>query len=307
MAQAITKVINKMQYRVASMRTIGKYHKSFIDFLIVFMSISTLATCWLTANFAGPTIQFLQYKRNKPDKNYNIYGINISSFSDIVTIWHKAYNYNGPTICAKDQTKVAELIKVCKHQQKWIKCILINSITISTTMIFKELHNKINSFKKATYITVYALLACISEIPPVVISVIPSDQKKIIELNYYNNNLVIKGLYYASAMTIGLYFDDATLDKNWLGEIYSKSPVFSQKLILKSILKENSEVYSGLANDILNPKNKQSDKLAKRFFLSTVLKAEEKFNLLAKEELDLSESDFNKLSELNELLTKHQQ
>ncbi|RIB13069.1 hypothetical protein C2G38_2041274 [Gigaspora rosea] len=80
MAQAITKVIDKLQRGVTSMRGIGKYHESFIDFLIVFMSISTLATRWLTANLAGPTIRFLRYKRNEPDIDYDIYGIKYINF-----------------------------------------------------------------------------------------------------------------------------------------------------------------------------------------------------------------------------------
>ncbi|CAI2201421.1 3907_t:CDS:2, partial [Funneliformis geosporum] len=56
MAQAIMKVIDKMQRSITTMRGIGEYHEGFIDFLIVLMSISTLATCWLTANLARPTI-----------------------------------------------------------------------------------------------------------------------------------------------------------------------------------------------------------------------------------------------------------
>ncbi|RIB15136.1 hypothetical protein C2G38_1601885 [Gigaspora rosea] len=189
-------------------------------------------------------------------------------------------------------------------------------------MTMEELHNKISSFKKATYITVYALSACIPGIPPVVIAVIPSDQKEKAELNNYNNNLIMSELYFAGAMTIGLYFDRAALDRNWLDEVYSKNPDFSQELALKPstlilnafenfpinlhfmdnslpficgtdiyhcikkgrnmhisgtrvcpighyimspkhlwILKENLEIYSSLTNDILNPKDKQSDQI----------------------------------------------
>ncbi|RIB08291.1 hypothetical protein C2G38_361024 [Gigaspora rosea] len=233
MAQAITKVIDKLQRGETSMRGIGKYHESFIDFLIVFMSISTLATRWLTANLAGPTIRFLRYKRNELDIDHDIYGINISIFSDIIAMCRKAYNYNGPTVCAKDQTKVAELIEVCKHRQQWIGCVPIDDATIPTTMTIEELHNKISSFKKATYITVYALSACIPGILPVVIAIIPSDQMENIELNHYYNNLIMKKLYYAGAMTIGLYFDGASLDRNWLGEVYSQCPTFFQELALK--------------------------------------------------------------------------
>ncbi|RIB17834.1 hypothetical protein C2G38_2037407 [Gigaspora rosea] len=201
-AQAITKVIDKLQCGITSMRGIGEYHGSFVDFLIVLMSISTLATRWLTANFAGPTIRFLRSKRNDPDMDYNIYGINISNFLEVIAMWRTAYNYNSPMVYAKDQTKVAELIEICKYRQKWI----------GSTMTMEELHNKISSFKKATYITVYALSACIPGIPPIVIAVIPFDQKEKAELNNYNNNLIMSELYYAGAMTIGLYFDGATLD-----------------------------------------------------------------------------------------------
>ncbi|CAG8727423.1 18681_t:CDS:2, partial [Gigaspora rosea] len=197
--------------------------------------------------------------------DYDIYEINISNFSEIIAMWHTAYNYDGPTVCAKDQTKVAELIEI-------------------STMTMEELHNKISSFKKATYITVYALSACIPGIPPVVIA-----------------------LYFAGAMTIGLYFDRAALDQNWLDEstlilnafenfpinlhfmdnslpficgtdIYhcikkgrnmhiSGTRVCSIGHYIMSpehlwILKENLEIYSSLTNDILNPKDKQSDKFA---------------------------------------------
>ncbi|CAI2197857.1 3973_t:CDS:2, partial [Funneliformis geosporum] len=196
MAQAVTKVIDKMQCGITTMRGIGEYHESFIDFLIVLISISTLAI-------------------------------------HIITIWREAYNYAGHTICAKDQMKVAELIEVCRHQQKWIGCVPIDNTTIPTTMTIEELHNKISNFKKATYITVYALSACIPGIPPVVIAVNPSDQTEKAEINVYDNNLIMRELNRVGAMTVGLYFDDATHDRNWLGEVYSENPVFIQELELK--------------------------------------------------------------------------
>ena len=43
MAQAVTKVFDKMEYGVTSMRGIGQYNESFVNFLIVLMSISTLS------------------------------------------------------------------------------------------------------------------------------------------------------------------------------------------------------------------------------------------------------------------------
>ncbi|CAB4437270.1 unnamed protein product [Rhizophagus irregularis] len=244
-------------------------------------------------------------------------------------MWRKAYDYAGPTICAKDQTKVAELIEVCEQRQKWIGCVPIEDTIIPTTMTIEELHNKISNFKKATYITVYALSACIPGIPPIVIVVNPSDQTEKAEINTHDNNLIMRELNRAGAMTIGLYFDGATLDRNWLGEVYSEDPTFTHELAFKKntsifskmkypialhlmdnslpficgtdiyhcvkkgkifgtrvcpigyyimstehlwILKENSEIYSGLTSNILNPKDKQADESAERFFSSSVLK-----------------------------------
>ncbi|GES81353.1 hypothetical protein GLOIN_2v1844828 [Rhizophagus clarus] len=217
-------------------------------------------------------------------------------------MWRKAYDYTGPTICAKDQTKVAELIEICRQRQKWIGCVLIEETIISTTMTMEELHNKISNFKKTTYITVYALSACISGIPPIVITVNPLNQTEKAEINTYDNNLIMRELNCAGAITIGLYFDSATLDQNWLGEVYSEDPTFTHELALKKnasifrrnmynsetrvcpigyyimstehlwILKENPEIYSDLTSNILNPKDKQADESAERFFLSSVLK-----------------------------------
>jgi len=94
-------------------------------------------------------------------------------------------------------------------------------------MTIEEFHNKISNFKKATYIMVYVLSVCIPGIPPIIIAIIPSDQTEKAEINTHNNNLIMRELNYASAITVGLYFDSATFDQNWLGEVYSKNPTFS--------------------------------------------------------------------------------
>lgn len=36
-------------------------------------------------------------------------------------------------------------------------------------------------------------------------------------------------------MTIGLYFDGATHDQNWLGEVYSEDSTFTHELALKKV------------------------------------------------------------------------
>ncbi len=89
----------------------------------------------------------------------------------------------------------------------------IDNTIILTTMTIEELHNKINNFKKAIYITVHALSACISGISPIVIAINPSDQMEKAKTNAYDNNLIIRELNHARAMTIGLYFDDTTHDQ----------------------------------------------------------------------------------------------
>lgn len=116
-------------------------------------------------------------------------------------MWRKVYNYADPTICAKDQTKVAELIEVCRQRQKWIRCMPIDDTTILTSITIEELHNKIINFKKATYITVYALSACIPRIPPIVVAIIPSDQTEKAEANTYDNNSIMRKLNHAEVMT----------------------------------------------------------------------------------------------------------
>lgn len=66
--------------------------------LLMLISISTLATHWLTANLAGPTIRFIRHKRNELDMYYSTYVFQILLHCSV-----KVYNYAGPTICAKDQ------------------------------------------------------------------------------------------------------------------------------------------------------------------------------------------------------------
>jgi hypothetical protein len=114
MAQAVTKILDKIERGVTTMRGISQYNESFVDFLIVLMSISTLSVRWIISNLAGPTIRLVRKKRNEDYGFFNVYGINSSVLAELITIWRSAYNYYGPTICAKDQTKVAELIEVCR-------------------------------------------------------------------------------------------------------------------------------------------------------------------------------------------------
>ncbi|EXX61378.1 hypothetical protein RirG_171690 [Rhizophagus irregularis DAOM 197198w] len=275
MAQAVTKVLDKMECEVTSMRGIGKYNET------------------------GATIQFLRKKRNEDSQEFNIHGINPCVFEELIAIWRTAYNYNGPTICAKDQTKVAEMIEVCRTRQQW-----------------------------ATYITVFALSAVLPGILPLVLAVIPSNQKETKADAFLENNTVLKELIKLGAKPIGLYFDGAAHDRSWIGKTYSKKSsvfndlnlisddtFFSKKFPIEiGILSDNGrslingtdvfhcvkkgrnmhnggaricpignfimstehlwylkEQYgskSGLTNEVLNPKDKQADELAERLFSS---------------------------------------
>ncbi|CAB4445007.1 unnamed protein product [Rhizophagus irregularis] len=333
MAQAVTKVLDKMERGVTSMRGIGQYNECFVDFLIILMSISTLSARWITANLAGPTIRFVRKQRNENNEVSNLYGINFCVFEELIAIWRTAYNYYGPTVCAKDQTKVAEMVEVCRTRQQWVGSIPIDTSIIPHVMTAEELHAKISSLEKATYITVYALSAILLGIPPLVLAVIPSNQKETKAKVFFENNKILKELVKSGAKPIGLYFDGATHNRSWIGETYSKnSSVYSDLNIISDdttffskkfpigisifyngqplisgtdvfhcvkkgrnmhnggarvcpignfimstehlwYLKEKYGNKSGLTNEVLNPKDKQADELAERFFSSNVLKA----------------------------------
>lgn len=85
---------------------------TFVDFLVILISISTLAVRWITFNLAGSTIRFLQKVRNYSENSCDLLGINTSNFYESISKWRCAYDYMEPTICAKDQTKIAEMIEV---------------------------------------------------------------------------------------------------------------------------------------------------------------------------------------------------
>ncbi|CAG8836705.1 28229_t:CDS:2, partial [Gigaspora margarita] len=112
----------------------------------------------------------------------------ISIFVELITIWQLAYNCYGPTICAKDQTKVAKIIE--------------------------KLHTKISSFEKATYITVFALTAILLGIPLLVLAFIPSNQKETKANIFFKNNIVLKELIKSNAKLIELYFNKTAYDQS---------------------------------------------------------------------------------------------
>jgi len=113
--------------------------------------------------------------------------------------------------------------------------MFIDNTIIPTTMTMEEFYNKINNFKKAIYITVYTLSACIPRIPLIVVAVNPSDQIKKAKTNIYDNNLIIRELNYVRAIMIDLYFDSIIHNQNWLGEVYSKNSTFIHELEFKKI------------------------------------------------------------------------
>ncbi|CAI2166583.1 1982_t:CDS:2, partial [Funneliformis geosporum] len=281
MTQAVTKILDKMERRVTSICGISQYNESFVDFLIVLISISILSVRWIITNLAGLTVRLIRKKRNEGNGFFNIHEINSNVIVELITIWQSTYNYYSPTIYAKDQTKVAEIIEVGS--------VPIDTSTIPYSMTAKELHTKISSFEKVTYITVFALLAIFLGILPLVLAVIPSNQKETKADAFFENNIVLKELIKSNAKPIGLYFDGVTHDRSWIKESYSKnSSVFSDLSITLNdtpftrnfpiemeIFNNCQSLISGtdLTNEVLNPKDKQADELAERFFSSNVLKA----------------------------------
>ncbi|CAG8737665.1 4270_t:CDS:2, partial [Cetraspora pellucida] len=89
-----------------------------------------------------------------------------------------------------------------------------------------------------------------------------------------------------------------------------KEVLNTMKIILCSLgLKQNQVDFSSLIRQSIHllKKDINYDILLEEINNNFEILAEEEFDLLAKEELDLSELDFNQSSNLNELLTKHQQ
>ncbi|GET62381.1 hypothetical protein GLOIN_2v1882461 [Rhizophagus irregularis DAOM 181602=DAOM 197198] len=76
------------------------------------IDICILAVRWITFNLAGSTIRFLQKVRNYSENSCNLLEINTSNFYESISKWRCIYDYMEPTICAKDQTKIAEMIEV---------------------------------------------------------------------------------------------------------------------------------------------------------------------------------------------------
>src|SRR2546423_4621150 len=95
----------------------------------------------------------------------------------IISKWRCTYNYFGPTIYTKNQTKIAEMIEVDRHHTRFVGCVQMQQ-NLPQTMTIDELQQKLINLKKATYITVFAISAVIPEVPPLVIAVLPSDQKE---------------------------------------------------------------------------------------------------------------------------------
>jgi hypothetical protein len=129
------------------------------------------------------------------------------------------------------------MIEVCRTRHQWVGLVPIDTSTIPCSMSVEELHAKILSFEKATYITVFTLSAVLLGIPLLVLAVIPSNQKETKVDAFFENNMVLKELINSNAKPIGLYFDGAAHDRSWIGETYSKnSSVFSDLgIILVSI------------------------------------------------------------------------
>src|SRR5579859_4570141 len=109
------------------------------------------------------------------------------------------------------------MIEICRTRQQWVGLVSIDNSIVSHSMTVEKLHMKISSFEKVTYITIFALSAILPGIPPLVLAVILSNQKKTKADAYFENNSVLKELVKSDAKPIGLYFDGAAYDRSWIG------------------------------------------------------------------------------------------
>jgi len=104
------------------------------------------------------------------------------------------------------------MIEVCRIRQQWVESVPIDTSIIPYSMTAKELHAKISSFDKVTYITIFALSAVLLDILLLVLAVILSNQKETKANAFFENNTVLKELIKSNAKPISLYFDGAAYD-----------------------------------------------------------------------------------------------
>ncbi|RIA84535.1 hypothetical protein C1645_832097 [Glomus cerebriforme] len=199
------------------------------------MSISSLAVKWITTNIAKSSIRFLRKVRSDTS-SIDILGLNIEEYETMITTWRAAFNYTGSILCAKDQTKVFEMIELCQKREMWMGCVPYSAQKVPTSMLIDELQQIISSLKKAIYITVYAISAVLPGIPPMVISIIPSDQSEKKNDVFYENNTIIQHLAASDSNFIGLFFNGATHDRTWLSQLYSENPIYETDLHLNKLL-----------------------------------------------------------------------
>src|SRR6185369_6883617 len=110
----------------------------------------------------------------------------------------------------------------CRKREMWVGCVPCSTQKVPISMSIDELQQKLSSLKKATYITVYAISAVLPGIPPMVISIVPSDQSEKKGDVFYENNTVVQHLAASDPNFVGLFFDGATHDRAWLGQLYAK-------------------------------------------------------------------------------------
>ncbi|CAG8782688.1 15809_t:CDS:2, partial [Dentiscutata erythropus] len=195
-----------------------------------------------------------------------------------------------PVICAKDQTKIAEMIEVDRCHARFVGCVQMQQTSIPYSMTIDELQQKLKTLKKATYITVFAILAVIPGIPPLVIA---NWLGRMYFTNYEFQNKL--GLVKESESILLKKFPlDLHLCKN---KLLLLSGTDFYHCIKKGHNMHNSDTHivpignyvmstehlwqlyiiyggkSGLTTDVLNPKDKQSDELTERFYSSHILRA----------------------------------
>ncbi|CAB4444985.1 unnamed protein product [Rhizophagus irregularis] len=151
------------------------------------------------------------------------------------------------------------MVEVCRTRQQWVGSIPIDTSIIPHVMTAEELHAKISSLEKATYITVYALSAILLGIPPLVLAVIPSNQKetKAKDSTLMVLHIIVLGIGETYSKNSSVYSD-----LNIISAYFTWPALISGTDVFHCVKKEKYGNKSGLTNEVLNPKDKQADEVS---------------------------------------------
>ncbi|CAG8821617.1 39858_t:CDS:10, partial [Gigaspora margarita] len=189
-----------------------------------------------------------KYRSNNLDKLLKYYKKEIldSKYQQLV----KRYPVLGGLLEVVEKYRIEDWIANCIRymvnktiDEKWPIFI---GMAQSVTKVLDKMEHNVTTMHGIQYnetfvdfLVVLISITVISGIPPLIIAVLPSDQKETLPKIIEENNLVVKYLNCAGAKLVGLYFDGAPHDRNWLGRMYFTNSKFQNKL---GIIKETESI-----------------------------------------------------------------